>query len=732
MRHGYTPYRALFSKPLSSSLYALKTTETAPFPANFLRTYTQTKPNPKPRRKETRSHPPYTRLFPGYFPHTVRNDSPKKKPLWNVTPIDKFIQILKDKNLKAAVEEYPKVSNILSSTALRAYLNLIDKSFDQGDRELLDKAVTRVCGDFIRGVVVFDGLAIQTVLYLLRILGKYGTAKKFWDWADTCGEPLPLAAYTAAIQTLSDSSINEKLDVLEGIYERAREADVGTFAEYHLSHNAILRNRKTGTLPSGIHPRSIHLLTSIARARLLHGNWKDGYLAYDSACRLSPSRPKFFYEAMLDPGRHRSFPETYRLARIACREGIKVSPWKLDILLGNISHDHTWEMRNAADFSRYLKYMKANLNLMLANLDIGGEVYNGHINKLLSPLKHLLHPESSIYCPNDPHWTMFSSVLAESGAKLLEKLLPLTEPPAQIPHEIVLKLALKARHKELFYITLQKLFAQRGKPTLDVARSLVEAAGYFGSFRTVTETWEEVVKLTEDHGNKMEILEFQALSRATKQHHSEEATEFLKNEAAHHNYLLTAEDSEPFLERKAPLLKVNLPELQRVIVEMYDSACYGIDQITSKTTDDPVLTYLSTGLSIDTIPLGYENDLWKIYDEISVDPVLRKSPEYEKVEYHDLEKYPQLRRRFLDWVAVTELMADAEEHESSLLATMKEEVETSKSSIENNLENPSNNGQEVISVALESPPRFTSFEELRQFVWRLRDLHNTFPLQTVQ
>jgi hypothetical protein len=732
MRHGSTPFGALFSRPLSSRLPALATAQAFPFPATVLRTYTGATTK-KPTRKKSKTKIRRVQ-FTDILPQTRlggRRDLLEHQPLWNAALLDKFIQIIKDRNLPAAVQEYPKVSNILSVTALRAYLNLIDKSFDHESKELLEKAVDRVCGDIIRDRVVFDGLAIQTVLYLLRYLGKYGTAKKLWDWADSHGEPLPLPAYIVAIQILSDPDVNENLDALEAIYHKARESDAGTFAEYHLGHNAVLLNRYAEALPRGINPKSIQLLLAIARARLLHGNWKDGYLAYDSACRLSASRPKFFYEAMLDPGRSRPLPEVYRLARLACKEGIRLSPWKLDLLFGKLSNEQKIEVRSEADLFHVIKHMKASQNLMLANFDAGGQLMHGHVNKILSPLRSLVHPKSSIYSPRDPKWSDFVRAVAESAARLLEKLVPHMDTPAQGPYEVVLRLAVEAQHQKLFYSTLQTLFADGGKPSLIISRILLEASGCFGTLKNIQETWKEVVSITEQHGESIGTLQFQALTRAIKQQHSEAATDFLEIEAAHYNFVLETEYSAATLDSENPVLKVDLSQLQTTIVGIFDSTCQAVDRVASKTTDGPILEHLSTDMSIDLRPLGEEIDLWKIYNEISVDPVHLKPPEYDNVEYYELKEYPHLRKRFQDWVAITELMADAAEHDLSPESAMNGEVGSTKSPNDAKLKKSLSNDEALISTALESSPKFTSFDELRAYVWHLRDLCNTYPLRSV-
>jgi hypothetical protein len=718
MQHGYISYRLLHPRTsISLPLALLKSTSLLPNYSSFhVRLYS--------KAKYFRSNERPFGDVVSQARSAVKRNRIKTKHLWDPESAADFDTILNTREVDPAIEAYRKLGKLLSSYQVQRYLNLIDDSLSNHDQTVLSKAVLRVCSDLIGGVIEFDSVAVEKLLFYLRRFKRHSAAKKLWDWANSREETLTMGAYVAALQLLADSSINENIDVLESIYRRALSADAGVFAEYHLSHNAVSDykamsdSQNSGTLAYGLHPRCIHLLAAIARARLLHGNWKDGYLAFDSACRLSSSRPKFFYEAMLDPGRQRPLSETYRVARLACRESIKLSPWKLDLLFGELSNKTTKPIRNNDDLLRTLKFVKASVNLLLAELDVGGEVWDGHMNKVLSTLMHLIHREGAISNSNAPGWSEFSQSIAKCGARLLEKVTPFMKPPAQQPHQVVMKLAIEARDYKLFYGTLQTLFSLGGSATPDLARILLEAAGFFGKTANIQDAWNEVVKTKQDLNLALAPRDFESLARAAHEQSCEKAIEFLNDETKRHGYEHNNEQVGSKLDTQSSAkdyssTNLDLAGAQTIITDIFEFAVHSIDQISSKTSEEPILNHKSIGMSIDFRPLGDEIDLWKIYEEVSVDLETRKSPNYNPISHHELslEEHSRLRNHFLDWVTVTELMADAEENEAqSKLSELNHDVGNSNTT----------SGEITMPVTLEGPPRFSSFEALREYVWRLR------------
>ncbi|KAK8437642.1 hypothetical protein IWX49DRAFT_587315 [Phyllosticta citricarpa] len=86
-------------------------------------------------------------------------------------------------------------------------------------------------------------------------------------------------AYGSYIELLAEEG-KVPLSDLEALYQEALDRNPETFAAYHLSHNAILPDRRTAARFPGM---SAHLLQGIIAARLRHGDWRNAYLGLDTA-----------------------------------------------------------------------------------------------------------------------------------------------------------------------------------------------------------------------------------------------------------------------------------------------------------------------------------------------------------------------------------------------------------------------------------------------------------------
>jgi hypothetical protein len=730
MQHGYISYR-LFRSRISINPPPTTLISTLPVQHNLnfqRRTYAKPKSFRPKERFNVRTIPSGGSIR--------RGDRVEPKRFWNPQSTDDFDELLKAREIDVVINAYEKLGKTLSSGQIQRYLYLIDENLSKHDSAVLLQAVLLVCNNLKRGMKEFDPAVLEKLLYLLRHFKDYNTVKELWKWASTHEDTLTLGVYVAALQVLADPIANEDIDTLENIYNQALASDVGVFTEYHLAHNAVsdhkalADNQKIGALAFGLHPKSIYLLAAIARARLLHGNWKDGYLAFDSACRLSPSRPKLFYEAMLDPGRKRPLSETYRIVRLACREGIKLSPWKIDRVFGDLSHETLKPVRNNNDLLRTIQYVKASVNLLLAELDVGGDILDGHMNKVLVALRHLVRHESTINDPSIPYRSEFSRTIAGCAARLLEKVMPFMKTSAEGPHKILMETAIGARDYELFYGTLRTLFSKGGSASPDLARLLVEAAGLFGKSENVRDAWSELVQAKQDLNSELEPRDFRSLARATIEQADEPAIKFFNEQTRHygheHNtYLEDSKSDKRHTAKGDSKPNLDLAGAERIINDVFESAIRSIDQISSKTSDKLILDHNAMGMSIESQPLGTEMDLWKIYDEISVDPAARNSPSYKPISYHDLglHENSRIRNRFLDWVAVTELMADAQENEAKSNDSESERVVDASNDTR---------GEIATIEEHEVQPRFSSFDNLRDYIWQIRGISHHLNTQNPQ
>jgi hypothetical protein len=691
-----------------------------------------------------------------------------------------FEKLVNEKELRFAIRVYPKYKAMLSEITVVRYLMLLDEHLNILDRKTIRDAVVVAARDFQSGILPFHGKSLEKLIFLLKHLKLYEYGKKLWEWGQTHawsrGEPLPLEAYVAALQLYSHSTEEVSIHEIENIYNLAlSNTNIGTFADYHLTHNALvdlrlLQSKSGDPKGQGLNPRSIHLLAAISAARLFHGKWRDGYLAFDSASRLSGSRPRFFYESMLEPKNERPIQERYRLARIAFREGISLPPWKIDLLMGGISKIKVRNIQDNAGLLRNIEVTKALMNLFICHLDAGGKPFDGHLNKVLNSLINLMISDS-ISCA--PDGLEFKQEIAQKGFEFLEKVFPLMEAPAQQPHQVAMKLAMLAKDKDLFQSTLQQLFLRGGQATDELARLLIESAGVFGTPDNVKSAWGELIQIRNETKSQFLDRDLISLSRAVRQHNSEELVTFLEQEAETHapqlNFAYDGGDRNLDNIPSESSTPLDLDGAKKLVEQILDSASSGLSQLVLRASfpkqdnpraapnpvTKPILNHTAMGMSISTQPLGAEVDMYKLFDEATVDPYVRESPTYEPISYYDLEQAgnARLKQRFSDWLAITELMAEAMEAETSK-AIQAEAIE-SKSALDADIERPETDGADSAEyrgaksakidgkelavdgepklaedervqigkiISLDRRPRFADLDELKEYVWRLRDI----------
>jgi hypothetical protein len=615
------------------------------------------------------------------------------------------------------------------SNALQVVTNLkLTRNTSSGERRQAAKIVQRITDDFVSGELEYNPLLIDKLFLQLRALGQYEQAKELWTKVKLSGEDHILGLYYPVLLMFADKKAQMELSWLEEIYEEAlSHPDAGPFMAYHAQPNAVLQDRNGTRTLTGISSQIPLIMVAIARARMIHGSWRDAYLVLDSAVRLSNKFPKFFCEAMLDIDMRTPASESYRLALLSAREGNAITPYKIDLLLGEFmkwQRKATYDLSTDDDLAEGIRPVLSSINLVTANLDAGGHIEDGYLNKILLMLIRLVLPETLLYKPKNPAWIQYAHVVAECGLKLVDDLMPLIRKSSFSPYRILLDLSVHARHKQLFQTTLGKYFSQGGSPS-EVAALLVKGAGSFGSSESVQAAWQELKATRAQDDLPVSSDDYTALAQAVRSHQNTEIKEFFKSELptqedAAKLMTLVSKSSGSYKSRDTPL---DLRKAQSVIINLFADADSRINTIKQKLTEGPILDHQSISMSLRLQPIASESDLYQVYDELSVDTLVRSSPDYKPITYENLGEYHQLQRRFRNWVAITELMADAQ------------------MSIQFQKENPKATSIEITgqsfkiirpmaSLSLGNPydnitqpsPRFTNSKDLGSYIRQLRQI----------
>ncbi|KAI9812012.1 MAG: hypothetical protein M1827_004904 [Pycnora praestabilis] len=222
--------------------------------------------------------------------------------------------------------------------------------------------------------------ACMQLISIFKDLRAYNLGVSYWKWlAQKNDDFINAASYGAAIELLNCKG--EPLENLEDLYSLALKQFPGTFSEYHLSPGAIISDRARPVIAKG---NSMTLIQGITTARVDHGDWRNAYLALDTALRLYPTQVP---PRILDIFIHkRPLPEGYKVFQIACRSGILVNARTFHSMLDALAATQSIDGDIWINFS----LTKAILNAMLAFRGAGGQFDIIQLNIIMKSMLVLL------------------------------------------------------------------------------------------------------------------------------------------------------------------------------------------------------------------------------------------------------------------------------------------------------------------------------------------------------
>ncbi|KAI9835314.1 MAG: hypothetical protein M1819_002458 [Sarea resinae] len=586
-------------------------------------------------------------------------------------------------NLEAAMEHYPQLKPELSSSHVKELARLINNCYRNGrmehDREVILGHAQTLVEDLRKRKIAAHPLASLHLISLFQQSKQYDLGLEFWDWLLKQDETYADArTYGAAIEFLA--YYGTPLQDLEELYAYALKRFPGGFSAYHLSPEAILPDRSQQVTFSGTR---LLLLQGILAARLVHGSWRDAYMALDTALRLYPTAvPARFFEMFLY---ERPLIEGYQVFLIACRSGNPPSAPLLTAMLSAFTDAQSL----GGDLSHNSTIAKAMLNMMYAYLGAGGELNVIHLNIAVRGALALLpaaRPDKDEANLHGVHRAM-----AEIISRLINAFSERGITPSSATFAAMINMGGKLRRGQVVKLGIDGLTRAGLEMDSVTHRVLLTAMGELQNAHLVEESWNALVEHSQGSDEGLIKRDWMSLAQAARRAGNAAFVEeqLLEFEQFLHPGLgrtikseLRPRDETPLLETRQKSLQGTLTanDVLPLLAELDTQSEKLWDLAHTKTIANfylsPISTALSTIGSTDTSSVHAipEEQQCALYDELTTDPPSRHSshsqepttePEAAMPEPLSTTGYPLSALRYENWKSINAVLSEAEAHEEA-------------------------------------------------------------------
>lgn len=489
---------------------------------------------------------------------------------------------------------------------------------------------------------------------------------EFWSWIIQQDDNyLDLGTYGAAIELLA--TYGKSLSYCEEVYQHALKRFPSNFNEYHLSSGAIVSQREKPTIIPGT---SMTLLQGITKARLVHGDWRNAYLALDTAMRLHPTQlPTHFVDLFLE---ERPFHEAFQVYCMICQSGSPLRFQSLTFVLNILRSAQQTEIKESHS-PRHAIAMVTALHSYLAS---GNKVNTIHMNSFLQGILHMILINAPTYVMPTP---ARDETVIETISQVMAMFAMVGVLPEQSTFNTIFTMARMARRAELVGFAMQKLNVSGITPSDGVWRTYLSVAGEVGNAVQVKSIWIAYVKSKTASGGSLGLLDWRTLAKASGranvvdflndqlQQHSMASDKLVqiaktelrdKTDTSNHTQLsMQTEGSNPDLSEDFSRFFKELSALQSLVA--------GHNHRNLKQSQP----------SRDGLWAGPNDadEVWqrKLYDELSVDPVRKSSEPSTTVDRNHSSplsptgfKLDELR--YSSWKAINRLLLQAELFEAKV------------------------------------------------------------------
>ncbi|KAF2495392.1 hypothetical protein BU16DRAFT_486875 [Lophium mytilinum] len=680
----------------------------------------------KVKSKQDRSKPKTTKISSrSRFLKQQKRDNVTSRQLPHAglpEPVRRFRQEIDSGNLHKAMEMLPYLAagglmtphnTLLITALLHNEARKLRRDVLKRDTEKYLSYVRVLVHHIQSRLVSPHHAALVHLISFFKVVAQWQEGVDFWTWCRAQDEAyVDASVYGAAIELLAYHD-TMPLESLEELYEEGLTRFPSTFAEYHMSPEAVLPDRTQLTTIAGL---PVTLLQGILTARLVRGDWKNAYLALDVAFRLYPTQvpPRivevFFYE--------RPLSEAFTVTLMAARSGVILRQGHLGVLQARLNHAMKYNTPE-----EQISTLRSSVVAMQASLGSGGVLQDGHLSRLIKSFKNLLPSHSkSAYDAQDAE---VRDCVTTAVQKIVSDFVDAGMPLNRVNLGSLMSFHGKARASEAIGSIIAEMTAREMKSDEVTCRLLVSAFGDAGDAKSLETCWDILVEFAESKGRQISESDWRTLARATK---SANNIAFLEKQLEYLSHTLTTDIREAITrtletEPTEPEKK-GLPMDVAAMAPGMESIYNRVSQLLALFKSGSLLDFkLSpTPLFIDPArpALGSIEDLRIIYDELTTDP--RQPPPEDSTVSKPLSPtgFPLDELRFQNWVTILEAMSDAEAYETEKAKLIEEAID-SGNPLQDKVHAPLYRKYSVP----ETDVVFSSQEELRRHILRLRGVHKT-------
>lgn len=323
-------------------------------------------------------------------------------------------------------------------------------------------------------------LASVHLLSCLKDMQEFPVAARFWAWLVQQDEQFCDArTYGAAIECLSYQGVG--LAELEALWKDA----LGRYSTTTVPSVAIATGKGVPVM----------LLQGIITARLLNGNWRAAYEAFDICIRLYPTlTPSRIYELFIY---ERPVREAYIIFLMACRAGTPPKPGVLTPLLKEV-----WI--KAQD-------VRAMIRLVYCFVGAGGKPNAIHLNSLTGGILSTLPPSKP---KGDPEYDALFADTLKVVRSLINTFHHIGVSLSPSSFNTIISMGGKLQSEDLVHRGFRELLAAGLQPTIITYRSLVNAVGDMKDASLLERSWGMLKQGRKQLGERWHVNDWRSLIKA--------------------------------------------------------------------------------------------------------------------------------------------------------------------------------------------------------------------------
>jgi hypothetical protein len=590
-----------------------------------------------------------------------------------------------ERDLRALMDLYPSVLSTGTLTrddtrriAQTLHACVRSPQLPSDTRAHLLSFLQQVIKDLQKGTLPPHPFVFVHILGIYKARKMYNEGHALWQWLVQQEDSyVSQAVYGAAIELMAYGR-QLRLPELESLYLDGLKRFPGTFAEYHLSPDAIVPNRAQ---PIAIANVPITLLQGILTARLLNNDWKKSYLALDTALRLYPCQlPARFFEVFLAS---RQLQEAYTVFLVACRAGIVLKPSHLTTLLSKVRASIT-----SCDTLRdRIILVRAIANALYAYLEAGGSLEPIHTGQFLTSFGSLL-PDAALGEDYQGDMAALRNRIITFAHNALSSLLQAGMPPSPQVFNALVSLAGRLQVPDLLRVSLQD--AETAHVDLgDIGiRNVMSSAGQIGAKDLIEEYWTRIAHTAASHGKQVDWKDWTSFARACKK---ADHVDYFRAQLREQEHAIPAgyQDSitktleEEVLFTAKTIDTSRSEEFENELAKLHQQIKNIAAVVMSGQRLDIRKTPFYMFLDPERPPLANREHMQKIYDEYTIDPHQPPLANPVLPAASSPTGLPLDELRFENWASIVELMDQAysleQERQSKVQHVGEDMIRTEKS-----------------------------------------------------